>query len=50
VGGEVKYTCVDGPEFNAHEVDFDELQRRLTMYRDFEHGATERCKLEEQLS
>lgn len=50
VGGEVKYTCVDGPEFNAHEVDFDELQRRLSMYRDFEHNATERCKIDEQLS
>jgi len=32
VGGEVKFTCVDGPEFNGHEVDFEELARRLRQY------------------
>ncbi len=36
VGGEIKYTCVDGPEFDAHKVDFDELQRRLGMYKEHE--------------
>ena len=41
VGGEVKYTCVDGPEFDAHKVDFDELMRRLGMYREHE----EECRL-----
>jgi ferredoxin--NADP+ reductase len=45
VGGEVKYTCVDGPEFDAHEVDFDELQRRLGMYREQEREAQEECRL-----
>ena len=32
VGGETKYTCVDGPEFNGHEVDFDLLMSRLQAY------------------
>ncbi len=36
VGGEVKFACVDGPEFDAHEVDFDELMNRLRMFRDKE--------------
>ena len=45
VGGEVKYTCVDGPEFDAHEVDFEELQRRLGMYRDLDRERDEECRL-----
>jgi ferredoxin--NADP+ reductase len=45
VGDEVKYTCVDGPEFDAHLVNFDELQRRLSMYREQEIHADEECKL-----
>lgn len=45
VGGTVKYTCVDGPEFDAHQVDFDELQRRLNMYRDHELHVMEACKI-----
>lgn len=32
VGGETKFACVDGPEFDAHKVDFEELSRRLTAY------------------
>jgi NAD(P)H-flavin reductase len=36
VGGEVKFACVDGPEFDAHQVDFDELARRNRAYRDME--------------
>lgn len=32
VGGQTKYTCVDGPEFNGHEVDFDLLMKRLQAY------------------
>ncbi|MDE7081405.1 MAG: sulfide/dihydroorotate dehydrogenase-like FAD/NAD-binding protein [Muribaculaceae bacterium] len=34
VGGETRFTCVDGPEFDAHQVDFDEAMRRQNMYRD----------------
>jgi ferredoxin--NADP+ reductase len=36
VGGETKFACVDGPEFDAHQVDFRLLQRRNTSYRAFE--------------
>ena len=39
VGGETKYACVDGPEFDGHLVDFDEAMRRLTTYRDEERAA-----------
>lgn len=33
VGGEVKFACVDGPEFDGHLIDFDESMRRQTMYK-----------------
>ena len=36
VGGKTKFVCVDGPEFNAHEVDFDEMLLRLNAYKDEE--------------
>ena len=36
VGGETRFACVDGPEFDAHQVDFELLTRRNTAYRDFE--------------
>ena len=36
VGGVTKFACVDGPEFDAHQVDFDLLTRRNLAYRDFE--------------
>ena len=36
VGGEVKFTCVDGPAFDAHLLDFDEQMRRLSMYKNLE--------------
>jgi ferredoxin--NADP+ reductase len=39
VGGETKFVCVDGPEFHAHEVDFDELLMRLGAYTDKELAA-----------
>jgi ferredoxin--NADP+ reductase len=39
VGGRMRFACVDGPEFDAHEVDFDELADRLTIYRPFERAA-----------
>jgi ferredoxin--NADP+ reductase len=37
VGGETKFACVDGPEFDAHAVDFELLERRNRTYRAFEH-------------
>ncbi len=39
VGGKTKFVCVDGPEFNAHEVDFDEMLLRLSGYKDLEKDA-----------
>jgi ferredoxin--NADP+ reductase len=36
VAGKTKFVCVDGPEFNAHEVDFDELLMRLGGYKEEE--------------
>jgi ferredoxin--NADP+ reductase len=46
VGGKVKFVCVDGPEFDAHLVDFDEMLMRLSGYRDMEREDMERfeCK------
>jgi hypothetical protein len=44
VGGKTVYACVDGPEFDGHEVDFRELADRLTTYRSFEQAAQERAQ------
>ncbi|MBQ9460512.1 MAG: sulfide/dihydroorotate dehydrogenase-like FAD/NAD-binding protein [Clostridia bacterium] len=41
VGGETKFACVDGPDFDGHLVDFDEAMHRGTMYREFETHARE---------
>jgi len=41
VGGETKFACVDGPDFDGHLVDFDEAMHRGTVYRDFESHARE---------
>ncbi len=46
VGGETKFACVDGPEFDAHLVDFDEAIERSGLYRTFEQNAREHtCNL-----
>ena len=46
VGGETKFACVDGPDFDGHLVDFDEAMHRGTMYKDFEaHAREEACNL-----
>jgi ferredoxin--NADP+ reductase len=42
IGGQTRYACVDGPEFDGHKVDFAELSDRLTTYRTFEREALER--------
>ncbi len=36
VGGETKYACVDGPDFDGHQVDFDELMKRNSTYKEYE--------------
>ena len=46
VGGETKFACVDGPDFDGHLVDFDEAMARGSVYRDFEAHAREKaCNL-----
>ena len=42
VGGKTYFTCVDGPEFDGHQVDFDEAMRRQAMYRNQEAQANEK--------
>jgi len=46
VGGATRFVCVDGPEFDGHQVDFDNMIKRLSAYRDQEQAAHERCHLE----
>lgn len=43
VGGETKFACIDGPEFDGHLVDFDEVMERNSMYKNFERD--EMCNL-----
>jgi ferredoxin--NADP+ reductase len=47
VGGKTKFACVDGPDFDGHEVDFDEAMRRQLMYKSEEKESVEnhQCKL-----
>ncbi len=46
VGGETKFACVDGPDFDGHLVDFDEAIERSSMYKPFErHAHEETCNL-----
>ena len=45
VGGKVRFPCVEGPEFDAYQVDFDEALRRQTIYRPQEQEADHKCKI-----
>ena len=46
VGGETKFACVDGPDFDGHQVDFDEAISRSGIYKDFEQKRREKnCNL-----
>ena len=45
VGGKTKFACVDGPDFNAHEIDFDEVINRTKIYKDQEKKRSENCNL-----
>lgn len=45
VGGETKFACVDGPDFNAHLIDFDEIINRCKIYKDEEKKRSENCNL-----
>src|SRR5574344_337156 len=48
VGGETKFACVDGPDFDAHKIDFDEVINRTKIYKDQEHKRSENCNLLKQ--
>ncbi len=49
VGGQMKFACVDGPEFDGHEIDFDEAMSRSRTYSDFEtHEREDTCNLFKQ--
>jgi ferredoxin--NADP+ reductase len=54
LGNETKFACVDGPEFDGHKVNFDELQDRLSTYREFEQRAlacaNANCRLEKPIA
>ena len=46
VGGQIKFACVDGPDFDGHQVDFDEVISRSRMYEEFEkREREENCRL-----
>ena len=46
VGGQTKFVCVDGPEFDAHEVDWAQMMTRLGAYKSLEQADHDRCHLE----
>ena len=48
VGGEVKFACVDGPDFDAHKIDFDEVINRTRIYKDQERTRDTNCNLIKQ--
>ncbi len=45
VAGKTRFACVEGPEFNGYDVDFDEAMRRQGMYRTHEQEADHKCKI-----
>jgi ferredoxin--NADP+ reductase len=49
VGEDVKFVCVDGPEFDGHKVDFDNMMSRLSSYKQMEKEAHE-CNLDKQIA
>jgi hypothetical protein len=54
VGGETRFACVDGPEFDGFGVNFEELMDRLSAYREYEQESLARaegaCRLEQALA
>jgi ferredoxin/flavodoxin---NADP+ reductase len=49
VGGQTRFVCVDGPEFDGHQVDFDNMMSRLRAYKKQEDKAHEDCHLDAEL-
>ena len=50
VGDETKFVCVDGPEFDGHKVDFDNMMKRLRAYKTLEDQARHNCRMEQQIA
>ena len=48
IGGETKFVCVDGPEFDAHKVDFDNMMMRMKSYKNKEQEDFHKCRLQAQ--
>lgn len=48
VGGEIKFACVDGPDFDGHQVDYEELMSRNSTYVEFEAHDKEHCRMFKQ--
>ena len=49
IGGKTQFACVDGPEFDGHQVDYDELMKRLAAYREEEQQCyNDYCKMTEE--
>jgi len=49
VGDETKFVCVDGPEFDGHLVDFDNMMQRLNAYKTHEKEAAHTCRLDKNI-
>jgi ferredoxin--NADP+ reductase len=49
VGGKTKFVCVDGPEFDGHQVDFDNMMQRLRAYKKREDTDHHRCHLDMEI-
>lgn len=49
VGDETKFVCVDGPEFDGHKVDFNNMMSRLKSYKRQEEKASHKCRLEKEV-
>ena len=49
VGGETKFVCVDGPEFDGHLVDFDNMMKRMGAYREQEQAFLHQCQLDQKI-
>jgi ferredoxin--NADP+ reductase len=47
IGGKTKFACVDGPEFDGHQVDFDGLMRRLAAYQK-EEEISKKCMIKKK--
>ncbi len=48
IAGEPKFVCVDGPEFDGHKVDFENMMSRMNSYREFEKQKDHECNLDKE--